>query len=81
VTTPGSSPSPRLDRRTELLREGWAERFAAAPPRLDEAIEVFRAAGLEVRIEPAAPGAGAAGCAGCEPALRGMAMIWVRRPR
>lgn len=36
-------------------REGWERRFIADPQRAEEAIEVYRRAGFEVRVEPAIP--------------------------
>ena len=35
--------------------ERWERRFVADPARAREAIEVYRRAGFEVRVEPGAP--------------------------
>lgn len=39
-----------------LEAEGWTRRFTAIGPRLNEAIELYRALGYELRLEPAAVG-------------------------
>ena len=36
----------------ELRNQGWTRQFSASPPRLDEAVEEYRAIGFEVLIEP-----------------------------
>ena len=33
-----------------LARRGWTQRFTACEPRLSEAVEVYEAAGFEVRL-------------------------------
>ncbi|MDE3229386.1 MAG: hypothetical protein KGO05_05865 [Chloroflexota bacterium] len=49
--------------------EGWTRRFTAIGARLDEAAELYRGLGFEIRLEPAEPQAEAApdasGCAQC----------------
>lgn len=78
MTVPRELATPQ-DRRGELLREGWEERFTAAPPRLEEAIEVFRSAGFDVTLEPAAAPGALPACHACEPLAPGAVTIWVRR--
>ncbi len=34
---------------------GWERRFVAAPPRLQEAVDLYESLGLEVRLEPPGP--------------------------
>ncbi len=36
----------------QLRQEGWVRRFSALGRRLDEAIELYRQLGYEVRLEP-----------------------------
>lgn len=52
-----------------LEREGWTRRFTAIGARLDEAVELYRGLGFEIRLEPAEPQAetapNASGCAQC----------------
>lgn len=76
-----------------LDAEGWVRRFAAAPPRLDEMVELYRALGHEVRleplgrddrggtIEPTDDTAPPVGCAGCDAALAAFRTIYTRRQR
>jgi hypothetical protein len=40
-----------------LREEGWMRRFTAVGARLNEAVELYRSLGFEVRLEPAEPGA------------------------
>ncbi|HEU5438006.1 MAG TPA: hypothetical protein VFU88_01855 [Ktedonobacterales bacterium] len=37
----------------ELASDGWTRRFTAIGPRLSEAVELYRALGYELRLEPA----------------------------
>lgn len=61
-------------------REGWTRRFVTSGPRLDEAVDLYRSMGLEVRLEPAGPPAHGEVCRACEPALRQSHVIYTRRP-
>lgn len=72
----GLLPGER-DRR--LAREGWSRRFVAAPPRLREAVEVYEAAGHEVRLERPGRDELAEGCGGCAAALELFRVIYTRR--
>ncbi|HEX6135907.1 MAG TPA: hypothetical protein VFZ24_18180 [Longimicrobiales bacterium] len=65
-------------RGDELERAGWTRRFAAAPPRLDEMIELYRSLGLEVRLEPVDPATLDADCAGCFAAAAATRIIYTR---
>ena len=39
--------------RTQILeKEGWKRQFEASEPRLSEAVELYKQAGLEVHLEP-----------------------------
>lgn len=44
-------PSERAKR---LQREGWTRQFLATDPRLTEAVELYRAIGYEIHLEPLA---------------------------
>lgn len=48
---------------------GWTRRFTAMGPRLNEAVELYRGLGFEIRLEPGEPQAetapDASGCAQC----------------
>lgn len=57
----------------------WVRRFVAAPPRLGEAVELYRALGLEVRLEPVPEEALADECAGCAIATALFRVIYTRR--
>jgi hypothetical protein len=37
--------------------EGWTRRFTAFGARLNEAVDLYRGLGFEIRLEPAEPGA------------------------
>ena len=48
-------------------RDGWTRRFTAIGSRLNEAIELYRGLGYEVRLEPGEPGSdGVADSSACE---------------
>jgi len=66
------------ERETVLVREGWTRRFASAPPRLDEMVELYRSIGLEVHLEPVEPGGPADACRGCAVTLGPSRTIWTR---
>lgn len=68
------------ERRAELSRDGWQRRFVAAPPRLEEAVELYRALGLEVHLEPLLPSELDPRCAGCSLALYVFRAVYTRRP-
>lgn len=52
-----------------LEREGWTRRFTAMGARLNEAVELYRGLGFDIRLEPAEPRseevADRSGCAQC----------------
>lgn len=54
-------------KEAQLCAQGWVRQFTADEPRLSEAVENYRALGLEVHLEPVDPGACAAegGCNAC----------------
>lgn len=45
----------KQERLKRLAREGWKERFVACEPRLSEAVETYKEAGLDVHLEPMRP--------------------------
>ena len=48
-------------------RDGWTRRFTAIGARLNEAIELYRGLGYEIRLEPGEPGSeGVADTSACE---------------
>jgi hypothetical protein len=70
---------PKAD--PELLAAGWQCRFLAAADRFEEATEIYRSLGLEVRGEPLAPADFGSACFGCaETACREYLMIYTRKP-
>lgn len=76
VGASGGSPAAAIE------AEGWTRRFTAIGPRLSEAIELYRALGYELRLEPA--DAGDAGlsdesCAQCV-VMTLARTIYTRRP-
>ncbi len=66
------------DREAELLEQGWTRRFLAGPPRLGEAIELYRALGFEVHLEPPQPEELAKECEGCQAALGLFRVVYTR---
>lgn len=40
------------ERAKQLEKEGWSRQFLATEPRLTEAVELYRAIGYEVHLEP-----------------------------
>ncbi len=47
--------------------DGWTRRFTAIGARLNEAIELYRGLGYEIRLEPGEPGSeGVADTSACE---------------
>ncbi|MFQ5679476.1 MAG: hypothetical protein ACE5HP_08450 [Gemmatimonadota bacterium] len=61
-------------------RAGWTRRFLGAPPRLQEAVELYESLGLEVRLERPEPEDLAAECEEC-PAARSLFRVIYTRPR
>jgi len=49
-----------------LEDEGWTRRFVASEPRLSEAVDIYREAGFEVRLEPLPEEPECESCAGEE---------------
>lgn len=52
-------------RQRELEAAGWVRQFTAEEPRLSEAVELYRALGFEVHLEPVRPEELAEGCREC----------------
>ncbi len=48
--------SVRAPAEPSLEAEGWTRRFTAIGPRLNEAVELYRGLGYELRLEPADAG-------------------------
>lgn len=67
-------------RDAQLAREGWNRRFIGGPPRLNEMVELYRALGLEVHLEPLQPRDLAEGCGECCLALALFRAVYTRRP-
>lgn len=62
--------------------EGWERRFVADPERAREAVEVYRRAGFEVRVEPGLPDDLREECESCWLITRGyFRVVYTRRPR
>jgi hypothetical protein len=51
-----------------LEKAGWRKRFVACEPRLSEAVEIYQAAGFEVRLLPLPKGTECDSCVGTEKA-------------
>ena len=48
-------------------RDGWTRRFTAIGARLNEAVELYKGLGYEIRLEPGEPGSeGVADTSACE---------------
>ena len=87
---PKSDPCPRDEEQTAagdeipadpaLTAEGWVRRFVAGEDRVEEATELYRSMGLEVRVEKLSPENFGSGCADCALAsCRAYVMIYTRR--
>ncbi len=63
-----------------LTAKGWVRRFVAGEDRVDEAVELYRSMGLEVRVEKLSPADFASACADCALAsCRAYVMIYTRK--
>ena len=62
-------------REDELAKEGWQKRFVAEEPRLSEMIELYKATGFEVHLEPLSaveePDEGSGECQECRICFEG----------
>lgn len=56
----------------------WQRRFVAAPPRLQEAVEIYQALGLEVRLDPVHSDELPPQCHDCQAALSLFRVIYTR---
>jgi len=74
MTRNGRSPDRPDDR-------GWTRRFVGAPPRLQEAVELYEALGLEVRLEPPSADDLQEFCEDCAAAMTLFRVIYTREPR
>ena len=70
----GSSPDGPDD-------QGWTRRFVGAPPRLQEAVELYESLGLEVRLEPPSADDLQEFCESCAAATTLFRVIYTRKPR
>ncbi|HYB90335.1 MAG TPA: hypothetical protein VEC38_04740 [Candidatus Binataceae bacterium] len=68
-------------READLLAHGWTRRFAGAPPRLKEAVQVYTDLGFEVHLEPQAPEEIGERCEGCLIALKLFRVVYTRPRR
>ncbi len=57
---------------------GWERRFVAAPPRLQEAVDLYESLGLEVRLEPPGPDDLEEVCESCAAAVSLFRVIYTR---
>lgn len=65
-----------------LLAAGWERRFVADRRRAEEALELYRTLGFEVRAEPVAPELIGDECSDCQLVVqRWFVMIYTRRPK
>jgi hypothetical protein len=62
-----------------LEAAGWMRRFAAAPPRLSEMVELYRTLGHEVHLEPLGQDEYGADCDDCAAARVAFRTIYTRR--
>lgn len=69
------------DREGRLREAGWVRRFVAAPPRLEEAADLYRSLGHEVRVEALDVAGLDARCAGCGPGLESCRAVYSRPAR
>jgi hypothetical protein len=67
-------------REAELVAQGWTRRFVDAPPRLQEAVQLYQSLGYEVLLEPQPPEDLDDECKGCAIAL-GLYRVIFTRPR
>lgn len=67
------------DRDRGLEAEGWERRFVAAPPRLEETVDLYRELGHEVRLERPTREELAEACDGCALALELFRVVYTRR--
>ena len=65
----------------EMEEEGWVKRFVGAPPRLREAVELYEALGLEVRLERVGPEDLEEACEGCAAVTALFRVIYTRARR
>ena len=59
----GNESQSRIER---LEKDGWVKQFVASEPRLSEAVNLYRALGFDVHLEPLPPGQECSTCAGTE---------------
>ena len=70
---------PKADQA--LLEDGWERRFLAAPDRMEEAIELYRSLGLEIRAEPLGPSDFGSDCQDCaSDVCDSYVLIYTRKP-
>ncbi len=64
-----------------MEEDGWVKRFVGAPPRLQEAVELYEALGLEVRLERLGPDDLEEECGECAAATALFRVIYTRSHR
>ena len=73
--------SEGVEADSRLIAEGWTRRFLADADRAAEALELYRAMGLEARAEKPAPADLGERCASCADAVcRSYLMVYTRTP-
>lgn len=75
----GEPKPPRSD--PDLIEAGWERRFLADPDRLEEATEIYRSLGLEIRAEPLGPSDFGPDCQDCSSDVcSSYVLIYTRKP-
>jgi hypothetical protein len=65
----------------ELVAAGWERRFLAAADRVEEAVELYRSLGLEIKAEPLGPSDFGPDCQDCASEVcRSYLLIYTRKP-
>lgn len=70
---------PKSDQ--DLIKDGWERRFLADPERLEEAVELYRSLGLEIKAEPLGPADFGPDCQSCASEVcKTYVLIYTRKP-
>ena len=65
----------------DLLQDGWERRFLADANRLEEAVQLYRSLGLEIKAEPLGPSDFGPDCQGCaSDVCKTYVLIYTRKP-
>jgi hypothetical protein len=74
----GKATDPEGGKATGSGEGEWEKRFVAAPPRLQEAVALYKSLGLEVRLEPPGPDDLEEVCETCAAAVSLFRVIYTR---